>query len=178
MRVPRLGPESIDHRPPRPGASAARALYCPTPGETRPFRDDRCTPAPCRLVTLTPYQVWGPGSRILRLRGLKAADFSATRRIADEVRTLVARLLTKVYRVGEVEVHALRGTDFEMHPGEFVVLLGSSGSGKSTPLNMLGGRDVPTARIVCCLAHDLTAPGEAALTRYRREHVGFVFKFY
>lgn len=90
----------------------------------------------------------------------------------------VARGLTKVYRMGEVEVHALRGVDLDLYPGEFVVLLGPSGSGKSTLLNILGGLDVPTAGTVHYLDHDLTAAGEAALTRYRREHVGFVFQFY
>ena len=90
----------------------------------------------------------------------------------------VARGLTKVYRMGEVEVHALRGVDLDLYAGEFVVLLGPSGSGKSTLLNILGGLDVPTAGSVSYRDHDLTAAGEAALTRYRREHVGFVFQFY
>ena len=90
----------------------------------------------------------------------------------------VARGLTKVYRMGEVEVHALRGADLDLYAGEFVVLLGPSGSGKSTLLNILGGLDVPTAGTVRYRDHDLTAADEAALTRYRREHVGFVFQFY
>jgi putative ABC transport system ATP-binding protein len=90
----------------------------------------------------------------------------------------VARNLTKVYRMGEFEVHALRGIDLELYEGEFVVLLGPSGSGKSTLLNILGGLDVPTGGTVQYLHHDLTACGDAELTRYRREHVGFVFQFY
>jgi putative ABC transport system ATP-binding protein len=90
----------------------------------------------------------------------------------------VARDLTKVYRMGEVEVHALRGADLDLYAGEFVVLLGPSGSGKSTLLNILGGLDVPTSGTVRYLDQELTAAGEAALTRYRREHVGFVFQFY
>jgi putative ABC transport system ATP-binding protein len=90
----------------------------------------------------------------------------------------VARGLTKVYRMGEVEVHALRGVDLDLFAGEFVALLGPSGSGKSTLLNILGGLDVPTAGTVRYRDHNLTAAGEAALTRYRREHVGFVFQFY
>jgi putative ABC transport system ATP-binding protein len=90
----------------------------------------------------------------------------------------VARGITKVYRLGEVEVHALRGVDLELFEGEFVVLLGPSGSGKSTLLNILGGLDVPTSGTVRYLDHDLTAYDDAALTRYRREHVGFVFQFY
>ena len=86
--------------------------------------------------------------------------------------------LTKVYHMGEVEVHALRGVDLELFEGEFVVLLGPSGSGKSTLLNILGGLDVPSGGTVRYRDHDLTADDDAALTRYRREHVGFVFQFY
>ena len=90
----------------------------------------------------------------------------------------VARDLTKVYTMGDVQVHALRGVDFDLSAGEFVVLLGPSGSGKSTLLNILGGLDVPTAGSVVYRDHDLTTAGEAALTEYRRDHVGFVFQFY
>jgi len=89
-----------------------------------------------------------------------------------------ARALTKVYRMGESEVHALRGVDLEIHAGEFIVLLGPSGSGKSTLLNILGGLDTPTTGDVRFLEHQLTGADEAELTRYRREHVGFVFQFY
>src|SRR5262249_45348934 len=90
----------------------------------------------------------------------------------------VARGLTKVYHMGEVDVHALRGVDLDLFAGEFVVLLGPSGSGKSTLLNILGGLDVPTSGTVQYHDRDLTAGNETALTRYRREHVGFVFQFY
>lgn len=89
-----------------------------------------------------------------------------------------ARGLTKVYHLGEFDVHALRGIDLDLYQGEFVVLLGPSGSGKSTLLNILGGLDVPTSGSVRFLDHDLTAEDDAALTRYRRQHVGFVFQFY
>jgi putative ABC transport system ATP-binding protein len=89
-----------------------------------------------------------------------------------------ARALTKTYRMGEAEVHALRGVDLEIRAGEFIVLLGPSGSGKSTLLNILGGLDTPTSGSVRFLEHDLSAADEAGLTRYRREHVGFVFQFY
>lgn len=88
------------------------------------------------------------------------------------------RKVSKVYRMGDVEVHALRGIDLDLFPGEFVVLLGPSGSGKSTLLNILGGLDVPTSGEVFYLDHNLTAAEPAELTRYRREHVGFVFQFY
>ena len=89
-----------------------------------------------------------------------------------------ARGLAKVYRMGEVEVPALRGVDLDLYPGEFVVILGPSGSGKSTLLNILGGLDAPSAGTVTFKDHVLTEAGEAELTRYRREHVGFVFQFY
>ena len=89
-----------------------------------------------------------------------------------------ARGLTKVYRMGDVDVHALRGIDLELYAGEFVVLLGASGSGKSTLLNILGGLDAPTSGEVECQGHPLTGADESVLTRFRREHVGFVFQFY
>jgi len=89
-----------------------------------------------------------------------------------------ARGLTKVYRMGEVEVHALRSVDLDLYRGEFVVILGPSGSGKSTLLNILGGLDAPTSGAVRFLDHELTGAGDRELTRYRREHVGFVFQFY
>jgi len=94
------------------------------------------------------------------------------------MRRLVANGLTKVYQTGDVEIHALRGADFELDPGELVVLLGPSGSGKSTLLNILGGLDTPTAGSVRFDDHDLTDATQRELTRFRREHVGFVFQFY
>lgn len=96
----------------------------------------------------------------------------------DDGSVFRARGLTKVYRMGEVDVHALRGIDVDLYPGEFVVILGPSGSGKSTLLNILGGLDIPTEGWVRYRDHDLTAADESELTRYRREHVGFVFQFY
>jgi putative ABC transport system ATP-binding protein len=89
-----------------------------------------------------------------------------------------ARGITKVYHMGQFDVHALRGVDLELYEGEFMVLLGPSGSGKSTLLNILGGLDVPSGGTVRYQDHDLTAYDDAALTRYRRQHVGFVFQFY
>jgi putative ABC transport system ATP-binding protein len=88
------------------------------------------------------------------------------------------RELAKVYRMGEVEIHALRQVSLVLDEGHFVVLLGPSGSGKSTLLNILGGLDVPTSGQVLYRTTDLTAANEAALTSYRRRHVGFVFQFY
>ncbi len=86
--------------------------------------------------------------------------------------------ITKIYRMGEVDVHALRGITLSVAAGECLVFLGPSGSGKSTLLNIIGGLDTPTAGHVNYLDHDLTQAGEAALTDYRRHHVGFVFQFY
>jgi putative ABC transport system ATP-binding protein len=86
--------------------------------------------------------------------------------------------VTKTYRMGEVEIPALRSVDLDLYPREFVVLLGASGSGKSTLLNILGGLDRPTSGQVLYRDHDLTNASATALTKYRREHVGFVFQFY
>ena len=97
---------------------------------------------------------------------------------AGAERVFSARGLTKVYEMGQVRVEALRGIDFDLMPGEFVVLLGPSGSGKSTLLNILGGLDVPTSGEVMYGGQNLTAASEAALTEYRRRHIGFVFQFY
>ena len=88
------------------------------------------------------------------------------------------RGLTKVYGMGEVQVHALRGIDLELYSGELVVLLGPSGSGKSTLLNILGGLDTATSGKVTYHSNDLTAADDKELTEYRRSHVGFVFQFY
>jgi putative ABC transport system ATP-binding protein len=88
------------------------------------------------------------------------------------------RGVTKVYPMGEVEVHALRGIDLDLYSSEFTVLLGPSGSGKSTLLNILGGLDLPTAGTVHYRDTELTRAGQRQLTLYRRESVGFVFQFY
>ena len=89
-----------------------------------------------------------------------------------------ARSLSKVYHMGDIDVHALRSVDLDLFEGELAVILGASGSGKSTLLNILGGLDVPTSGSVWFEDHDLTEADDSALTRFRREHVGFVFQFY
>jgi putative ABC transport system ATP-binding protein len=86
--------------------------------------------------------------------------------------------LTKVYRMGEVEVHALQSVDLDLYDGEFVVILGPSGSGKSTLLNILGGLDIPTSGHIFFHTQDLTHANDAELTRFRRDCVGFIFQFY
>lgn len=89
-----------------------------------------------------------------------------------------AKDLKKSYRMGEVEVFALRGLDLEFFAKEFIVLLGPSGSGKSTLLNVLGGLDNPTSGKVKYQDHDLVSATQDQLTNYRKEHVGFVFQFF
>lgn len=108
---------------------------------------------------------------------MKTAASSQSREAAREA-VFRARGLSKIYRMGEVEVHALRSIDLDLFEGEFVVLLGPSGSGKSTLLNILGGLDTPTSGEVIFRDHNLVTADERELTRFRREHVGFVFQFY
>ena len=86
--------------------------------------------------------------------------------------------ISRIYQMGEVEVHALRGIDLELYAKEFTVILGMSGSGKSTLLNILGGLDLPTTGQVFYKDLELSHASEKQLTDYRRHHVGFVFQFY
>jgi putative ABC transport system ATP-binding protein len=86
--------------------------------------------------------------------------------------------ITKVYDTGEVKVYALAGVDLELFKGELTVLLGPSGSGKSTLLNILGGLDHATDGRVWFEDTELTHMNDRGLTRYRRDHVGFVFQLY
>jgi len=88
------------------------------------------------------------------------------------------RALTKTYIMGEVTIHALRGVDMELFPGELVVFLGASGSGKSTLINILGGLDRASGGEVFYKHQNLTRAGDRELTDFRRNHVGFVFQFY
>ncbi len=101
------------------------------------------------------------------------SDASAERRAVFHVHDL-----TKTYHMGQVDIPALRSVTLDLYPGEFVVLLGASGSGKSTLLNILGGLDRASSGRVFYLDHELTGATPAALTQFRREHVGFVFQFY
>lgn len=89
-----------------------------------------------------------------------------------------SRNLNKIYTLGEIKVHALRDVSLDLFAGEFIVLLGPSGSGKSTLLNILGGLDNPSSGSVTYHDHNLITATEKELTRFRREHVGFVFQFY
>ena len=89
-----------------------------------------------------------------------------------------ARGLTKVYPSGDSEIRALDGVDLDLYRSELIVLLGASGSGKSTLLNILGGLDVPTSGTLTYNGLDLSGANENALTRFRRDSVGFIFQFY
>ena len=106
------------------------------------------------------------------------APATANQPVGDDRPTLSTRNVTKIYRTGEVEVQALRGVDLDLYESELVVLLGPSGSGKSTLLNILGGLDLPSSGTVAFRGNDLTAGNGDDMTRYRRDHVGFVFQFY
>ena len=96
--------------------------------------------------------------------------------MADPI--MVVRDLHKTYVMGEVEVPVLRGVDFEIRAEEMMVVLGESGSGKSTLMNLIGGIDSPTAGSLHFGGRDIGTLSEHELTRFRREHVGFVFQFY
>jgi len=98
--------------------------------------------------------------------------------VKDQQSVFRVQSLYKVYSLGEVSVHALRGIDLEIGAGDFTVLLGASGSGKSTLLNMLGGLDVATSGTIFYRDQNLTHSTAKELTMYRRQSVGFVFQFY
>jgi putative ABC transport system ATP-binding protein len=116
------------------------------------------------------------GGGIMTTEGTEDKERAITS-VQQEV-VFMTRGLTKVYEMGEVKVHALRGIDLDLYAGELVVLLGPSGSGKSTLLNILGGLDTATDGTVTYRNRDLTKATEDELTEYRRFHVGFVFQFY
>ncbi|MCB2153496.1 ABC transporter ATP-binding protein [bacterium] len=88
------------------------------------------------------------------------------------------RNASRVYRMGEVDVHALKDASIEIEEGEFLVVVGPSGSGKSTLLNLIGGMDRPTTGTVHFRDQDLTTAVDRDLTLYRRNQIGFVFQFY
>ena len=99
--------------------------------------------------------------------------------MASQPNSLIqARGLRRVYRRGQVQVEALRGVDLDIPAGAFVVIVGPSGSGKTTLLHLLGGIDRPSAGQICIGGQSIEGASEAELTRFRRDHVGFVFQFY
>ncbi|MGN0505990.1 MAG: ABC transporter ATP-binding protein [Lachnospiraceae bacterium] len=86
--------------------------------------------------------------------------------------------VTKIYQTGDIAIHAADGVNFEMEKGEFVVVVGPSGAGKTTVLNILGGMDSATSGEVIVDGRNVAGYSKRELTRYRREDVGFVFQFY
>ena len=86
--------------------------------------------------------------------------------------------VSKTYRMGEVEVHALKEVSLEAHRGEFIVVLGPSGSGKTTMLNCIGGIDTPTSGTIIVGGNDISRLNEKELTKFRRDTVGFIFQFF
>lgn len=86
--------------------------------------------------------------------------------------------ITKIYHMGEVEIRAVDGIDFSIQKGEFVVIVGPSGAGKTTVLNILGGMDTASGGRITVDDQDITKYSERQLTGYRRDDIGFVFQFY
>ena len=86
--------------------------------------------------------------------------------------------ITKIYHMGEVEIRAVDGIDFSIQKGEFVVIVGPSGAGKTTVLNILGGMDTASGGRITVDGQDITKYSERQLTGYRRDDIGFVFQFY
>jgi len=84
----------------------------------------------------------------------------------------------KTYRMGAVEVHALRGVDLDVEKGEFIVVLGPSGSGKTTLLNLIGGIDTPTRGNIVFNGEEISDLDESKLTIHRRRNIGFIFQFF
>jgi len=95
-----------------------------------------------------------------------------------DVPLLSARAVSKIYRMGEIQVPALREVDLDIQTGEILAILGPSGSGKSTLLNMIGGMDRPTSGRILFGEQDLTHASERQLTLFRRHQIGFVFQFF
>jgi putative ABC transport system ATP-binding protein len=98
--------------------------------------------------------------------------------VSDNSVLITVKDATKVYRMGEVDVHALRKSSIDVYEGEFLIIVGPSGSGKSTLLNMIGGMDSPTSGDIIFLKKNLSEASDAVLTEYRRNEIGFVFQFY
>ena len=91
---------------------------------------------------------------------------------------VVMKNVKKTYKMGEVMIHAVDGVDIEIHKGEFAVIVGPSGAGKTTVLNMLGGMDRVTSGKVIVDGRDISLYNSRQLTKYRRDDIGFVFQFY
>lgn len=86
--------------------------------------------------------------------------------------------ITKIYKMGSVDIHAVAGISFSIEEGEFIVILGPSGAGKTTVMNIIGGMDLPTAGSVKIAGNEITSKTDKELTKYRRDDVGFIFQSY
>jgi len=178
-------------RPPRPGSLDLRqtpvvqhpwSLPAPLPASYARMRHPAASVPALGRGSARPMAAPRPGDSSRSTPAVVTAPtggFASTAgTAAPRTPVFIAHRLTKIYRMGEIEVQALREVDLDIREGEFVVLLGPSGSGKSTLLNILGGLDVPTSGEAFWRDHDLAKASERELTRYRRDHVGFVFQFY
>ena len=86
--------------------------------------------------------------------------------------------VVKSYTMGDVTIYANNGVNFKVNKGEFTVIVGASGAGKTTILNMLGGMDTPTSGTIVVDGHNIATYDDKQLTDYRRDDIGFVFQFY
>lgn len=102
----------------------------------------------------------------------------ARRTMEGDMAFVELQSVVKQYRMGEVTINAVNGIDFEIEKGEFVVIVGPSGAGKTTVLNILGGMDTATSGRVAVGGEDISKYGARKLTKYRRDDIGFVFQFY
>lgn len=94
------------------------------------------------------------------------------------MKILEVKHLEKTYGAGDNAVHALRGVDFAVEQGQFIAIVGTSGSGKSTVLNLLGGLDTATRGNICIRGHDIASLSRKELTIFRRRNIGFIFQNY
>ena len=111
-------------------------------------------------------------------RLIKALVFYDWRNIHLSEPIISVRDLKKIYHVGESEVHALDGVSFDLYPGRFLAIVGTSGSGKSTCLNLLAGLEPPSSGSIHILGKKLEKMNEQQLVHFRREHIGFIFQSY
>src|SRR6185369_5711009 len=127
---------------------------------------------PARRANRRPDGARAPLHRLVRRRAALPSRLMRGEKIHS------VRGLTRIYRTGPDEVHALRGVDLDLCSGELLALLGPSGSGKSTLLNLLGGLDRPDGGEIRFRGEALASFDRRALADYRRRHVGFVFQSY
>lgn len=111
-------------------------------------------------------------------KNFKTSDSKLNKDTTDQNPILEVRDLKKLYQMGQMTLVALDSIQLKIYSGQFIVILGASGSGKSTLLNLIGGLDKPSEGLVLFRGNDIHKGDDEDLTRFRREHVGFVFQFY